>query len=109
MIAQQFISSDRTAPKRSKFNNRKELLSLDWVKKYSKNKDFLRFSLNREDSFTTKDGGIAEAQHFLMAEYKSMTKQAEIVAIIRDADITAIDDIPEHSVRNLLGKYYKSL
>ena len=40
MIAQQFVSSDRTAPKRSKFNNRKELLSLDWVKKYSKNKDF---------------------------------------------------------------------
>lgn len=73
--------------KQTHFENSQQLLDIDWVKNFSKNAKFHRFSISRYHY----DGG---SNHTLMAEYKNGFEWC-VVAIIKDQDISEIDDIPE--------------
>ena len=69
------------------FNNSNELLNIDWIKNFAKNDNFHRFSIKR-------DKHAGKPQHVLVAEYDNGFRWW-VVALIRDKDISRIDDVPE--------------
>jgi hypothetical protein len=71
------------------FDNTQKLLNIEWVKSFSNHDNFHRFSLSRDEN---KYGG--KPQHSLMAEYNNGFEWW-VVAMIRDENISGIDDIPE--------------
>jgi len=71
------------------FSNTEELLNIDWVKNFADDNEFYRFSLSRD-----KDKYGGKPQHTLMAERKNGFEWW-VVAMIRDEDISGIDDLPE--------------
>ncbi len=71
------------------FSNTKELLNIEWVKNFSNDNEFHRFSLSRD-----KDKYGGKPQHTLMAEINNGFEWW-VVAMIRDEDISGIDDLPE--------------
>lgn len=89
------------------FENTEQLLNIPWIKSFSNNPNFHRFSIGRDKNphYTT----YFKPQHNLMAEYKDGAEWW-VVAFIRDKDISGIDDLPEWDVaeatrkRDLLNK-----
>jgi hypothetical protein len=75
--------------KKNHFSNTEELLNIEWVKNFANDNEFHRFSLSR---YKNKYGGMP--QHTLMAERKNGFEWW-VVAMIRDEDISGINDIPE--------------
>lgn len=93
MIAEEYKPSFFSGfqKKKNHFSNTEELLNIEWVKNFANDNEFHRFSLSR-DRDNTKYG--RKPQHTLMAEIKNGFEWW-VVAMIRDEDISGIDDLPE--------------
>lgn len=91
MIAEQYrpIFFSGFEKKKAHFSNTEELLDIEWVKEFSDDDEFYRFSLSRDKC---KHG--RKPQHTLMVERKNGF-QWYVVAMIRDEDISGLNDLPE--------------
>lgn len=109
MKIQEHVPSFTTGipPKTSVFSNLKELLDIEWIKEYSKDDDFYRFSLLRRDST-----GLNSFSN-LMCEEKEGYKWW-VIGII-NGDISNLKELPEwkpkssslNKANELIDKYLK--
>lgn len=97
MIAKQYRPNffDGFEKNESHFSSTDELLEIDWVKNFTNDDNFHRFSLSRDKRGTHN--------HTLMAEYNDGFEWW-VVAFINEEDISGIDDLPEWKSKYKDGK-----
>lgn len=91
-----FVDRDPEKGDKVEFKNSAELLNISWVKQWREDPSFHRISIKRGQSKEHR-GPYAHA-HKIMAEREGGYVWY-VIGIIRDEDISAIDDIPEAEFR----------